>query len=105
MQRLGDQRAGRHQQQRMAVGRRGAELAQRRHGVVAGTVLDIDMGVEALADPMRHEAGHDIGGPTGRPADHQPDRLAGQILRCDRAERRGDKRRDKERRARAAKAG
>jgi hypothetical protein len=88
----------------MAVGRRGGELPQGRHEGVAGTVLDIDIGVQALTHPLRHQARDHVGCATGRPPDGDRDRLAGKILRFDGAERRGSKCRDNERYTRAEKA-
>jgi hypothetical protein len=104
VKRLRDQRAGRHEQQRMAVGRRGGEVAQGRREGVARAVLDIDGGAQALADLLRHEVRHHVGCATGHPADDELDRLTGEILRLDRADRRGDKHRCDERHARLDKA-
>jgi hypothetical protein len=68
VQRLRDQRACRHEQQRVAVGQCAGEFGQGRDEVFAGAVPDIDGGAQALAHLLRHVARHHVGCVTSKPS-------------------------------------
>jgi len=80
MQRLGDQRAGRNKEQRVAVGRRIRELAQGRDEIAAGLVFDEDRRAEIFAHLLRDQTRHDIGRAAGGEPDEDADRPAGKVL-------------------------
>ncbi len=80
MQRLRDQRAGRDEEQRVAVGRRAGELAHGRNEIAAGFVFNQHRRVEAFAHLLGDDACHDIGGAAGREPDQHADGAAGKIL-------------------------
>jgi hypothetical protein len=90
MQRLGDQRAGRNEEEGMTIGRRARELAQRRNEIAPDLVLDEDRGAEVFTHLLGDQARHDIGGAAGRQPDQEADRLAGEVLRMGRSRRRGE---------------
>ncbi len=82
VQRLRDQRAGRDEEQRMAVRRRAGELAQRRNEIAARLVLNEHGGAKVLAHLLRHQARHHVSSATRRQPDDDADRFSGlQLLR------------------------
>ena len=90
MQRLGDQRAGRNEEEGMAVGRRARELSQSRNEIAADFVLDKNRGAEVFAHLLCDQARHDVGRAAGRQSDEEADRLAGKVLRVGRSGRAGE---------------
>jgi hypothetical protein len=87
MQRLRDQHAGGNEEQRVAVGWRGGEFAQRWNEVAAGSVLDEHSGAQVFAHLLRDEARHHVGRTAGGEPDEETDRFGGKILRRGRRRR------------------